>query len=179
MREEHYTLTLHAWSYCAFFAQFFGYFLLSALIEVYFYKLRSEKEISWKIQPNGWKKWPGIRRKQNRKNTFSSFALSVPLLDFFTSSRPDENNATSASSSSSTTKRHPKHKTFASLNLVVSSLFALMVTELTMRGKSRHKRSRDVRDERIRNRYRVLLRASITVRVGVSVAPADAPQVFL
>jgi sterol desaturase/sphingolipid hydroxylase (fatty acid hydroxylase superfamily) len=136
MREEHYAPTLHAWSYCAFFAQFFGYFLLSALIEVYFYKLRSEKEISWKIQPNGWKKWPGIRRKQNRKNTFSSFALSVPLLDFFTSSRPDENNTTSASSISSTTKRHPKHRTFASMNLVVSSLFALMVTELTVRGKS-------------------------------------------
>jgi sterol desaturase/sphingolipid hydroxylase (fatty acid hydroxylase superfamily) len=126
--EEHHTL--NALSYCAFFAQFFGYFILSGLIEVWFYRKQSQEERSWKIQPNGRNKWPGI--KQSHKNN-SFFVLSIPLLDFFFSS--------AAATTASTTQRHSKHKTFATLNLVVSSLFALVVTELTVRGKSSLKES--------------------------------------
>ena len=113
--EEHHTL--NALSYCAFFAQFFGYFILSGLIEVWFYRKQSQQERSWKIQPNGRNKWPGI--KQSHKNN-SFFVLSIPLLDFFFSS--------AAATTASTTQRHSKHKTFATLNLVVSSLFALVVS---------------------------------------------------
>ena len=110
------TEMLHSLSVLAFSAQFVGYFLLSALIEVYFYRAQSQREKSWKIQPNGWKKWPGIRARNN------SIVLSFPVLDFFF--RNEEEG------------RHSKHRTFATLNLIISSLFALTVTELTIRGKS-------------------------------------------
>ena len=121
---------VRASSVAVFAAQLLGYVALSSIVEFAYYHRRRGDETSWKCQPRAIRPGDGDgdgdahRRGSSRKK----YAWGLPLLDYFASS--------SSSSSSSSRGRHPKHATFASLNLLVSALFAGATAEATARGHS-------------------------------------------
>lgn len=149
---------MHWWSVAVFTAQLCGYVALSTALEWGWYHRRSGSWKSWKIQPpqpgGGGGLGGGEAHSQQLKENIPrrAYEWGFPAIDLFTAATAtlrgdgvgcvgggdacddvEEENGTRGRRGRRRRTRHPRHGLFATVNLLVSAMFAGAVTEVSLR----------------------------------------------
>ena len=108
---------IHPASVASFFTLFFGYMLSASTLQWWFYHRQGRTPRGWKSQPGAPAHAPDGRGRV--------WVWCLPFLDLLRSPPP---------AAAGIQPRHPLHPVFATVNLLVSSTFALASCELFHRG---------------------------------------------